>query len=363
MFTRRFTRLTIALAIVLTLTLPVLADGPDAVAWFQTQQNADGGFGSPTSTVGTTADVLIAVAATGDNAIAWSKDGNTPYSYLEANAGSIAGMGDAGRVILALVASGKNPRELGDIDLVTLLENRIGDDGQYGTSGMVNDQAYAMIGLASARRTIPSAAVDYLLSKQIEDGTWAWNGDLTAGSGDNNTAAMAVVALIAAGLPADNPQIAKTVAHFREQQNEDGGFPYIKPSAWGTDSDANSTAVVMWALLAAGEDPAGDDWKYEGQDGTSALDKLSAFQNESGAFRWQDAIADDNFMATVQAVVALEIKSLPFASMDVGETDKVVAVPVTIMPETGASTWGTALVLLSSGLAFLGAGLRLRKHK
>jgi hypothetical protein len=363
MLTRYFTRLAVALAIVLTLVLPALADGPDAVAWFQTQQNADGGFGSPASTVGATADVLIAVAATGDNAISWSKDGNTPYNYLEANAGSIAGIGDAGKVILALIASGKNPRTLGDVDLVAILENRLGADGQYGTSGAINDQALAMIALASARRTVPSTAVDYLLSKQIEDGTWAWNGDLTAGSGDNNTAAMAVVALIAAGVPTDNAQIAKAVAHFREQQNEDGGFPYINPSAWGTDSDANSTAVVMWALLAAGEDPAGNDWKFEGQDGTSALDKLSALQNDSGAFRWQDALADDNFMATVQAVVALELKTLPFASMDVGESDKPVAVPVLLMPQSGANTWSTVLVLLSSGLAFLGAGLRLRKHK
>ena len=360
MFSRRFTRFAVALAIVLTLTLPALADGPDAVAWFRTQQNADGGFGSPTSAVVPTADALIAIAATGDNAIAWSKDGNTPYSYLEDHAETIAGMGDAGKVTLALVASGKNPRELGDVDLVAFIETRLNDNGQYGTIGAINDQALAMLALASARRTIPARAVDYLLSKQIEDGTWAWNGDLTAGSGDNNTAGMAVIALIAAGVPADHPQIAKTIAHFAEQQNEDGGFPYIKPSAWGSDSDANSTAVVMWALLAAGEDPAGIDWKFEGQDGTSALDKIVAFQNDSGAFRWQEAVADDNFMATVQAVVALELKSLPFASMDVGEGDT--PVPELYMPESGASTWGSVLVLLSSGLAFLGAGLRLRKR-
>jgi hypothetical protein len=360
MLYRRFSRLMVALAIVLALALPALADGSDAVAWFRTQQNADGGFGSPASSVGATADVLTAVAATGDNAISWAQDGNTPYTYLEANAGSIAGIGDIGKVVLALIASGKNPRTLGGVDLIAELEGSLGADGQYGTSGLINDQTYAMIALASARRTVPSTAVDYLLSKQIEDGTWAWNGDLTAGSGDNNTAAIAVVALVAAGVPADHPQIAKTIAHFQAQQNEDGGFPYIKPSAWGTDSDANSTAVVMWALLATGEDPAGVNWKYDGMDGYSALDKLSGFQNESGAFRWQDSFADDNFMATVQAVVALALKSLPFTSMDVGEGEA--PVPTLYMPESGANMWGAALLMLSSGLALLGTGLRLRKR-
>ena len=51
----------------------------------------------------------------------------------------------------------------------------------------------------------------------------------------------------------------------------------------------------------------------------SALDKLRALQNENGAFRWQEAMPDDNFASTVQAVIALELKTLPLATIDVGE--------------------------------------------
>lgn len=360
MFHNRTITLAIAVAFVLTVALPVLADGPSAVAWLKRQQNADGGFGSPGSTVGATADVLLAVAAAGDNAANWSNGGDTAYAYLETNAESIAGLGDMGKVTMALVASGVNPRNLGVVDLIQKIEGSL-SEGQYGDSGMINAQAYAMLGLSSARRVVPSEAIDYLLSKQIADGTWSWNGDTAAGTGDNNTAAVAALALIGAGVSPNHEQIQKTLTHLKGQQNEDGGFPYINPSAYGTDSDANSTAVVMWAIQTAGQDPAGDAWKYEGKDGHSPLDKLRAFQNDSGAFRWQETFADDNFMSTVQALIALELKMMPFAWMDVGDVGTTaISTPVT-MPETGANVWLAVWALLGSGATLAGLGARLRK--
>jgi hypothetical protein len=214
---------------------------------------------------------------------------------------------------------------------------------------------------------VPAEAVNYLLGAQIADGSWSWNGDATPGTGDNNTAAIAVVALRAAGVPANHAQVQKTVALFHDQQNDDGGFPYVKPSPWGTDSDSNSTAVVCWALWAAGEDPAGVEWKRFGQDGTSAYDKLVAFQNASGAFRWQDAMPDDNWMSTVQAMIALEMKTLPFARMDAGEaaaqvsTGDTAAPPPETLPQTGAPLWLIPAVLLGGGAMLTGVGLKLRR--
>jgi len=361
MYRNRILTTTLALAIVLVLALPALADGPATVAWLKAQQNADGGFGTPASAPGATADVLLAAAAAGENGIEWSVDGKTPYTYLAANAEAITAVGDTAKVTLALIASGKNPRNLGVVDLIVKLEGSL-SEGRYGDSGAINDQAYAMIALASAQRPVPAEAVAYLLGKQIADGTWSWNGDTTEGTGDNNTAGMAVLALIAAGVPADHAQIQKTLAHYHAQQNEDGGFPYVKPSPYGTDSDANSTAVVMWAILAAGQDPAGNDWKFEGQDGHSPLDRLRAFQNESGAYRWQDAFPDDNLMATVQAAVAAELLTLPFATQDVGDVGTA-AIEPPAMPETGADLWIAAIALLGSGAALIGAGVGMRVRR
>jgi LPXTG-motif cell wall-anchored protein len=360
---RTLTTTIVLILVALALATPVLADGPGAVAWLKTQQNANGGFGSPTSSVGATADVLLAVAATGDNALNWDKGGQTPLDYLKANTGSIEKAGILSKAILALIASGRNPRTSVGIDLVARLEGMIGSDGKIGgESDFINEHCFSMIALRSARRPIPAASATYLLDRQIADGTWSWNGDTAEGSGDNNTAAIVVVALIATGVPADDAQVQKTLAHLKGQQNDDGGFPYISPSPYGTASDANSTAAVIWAILAAGQDPAGVDWKYLGQDGHSAMDCLRAFQNDSGAFRWQDAVPGDNLMSTVQAVVALETKTLPFATMDVGEAAPEAAAPETL-PETGAGLWTLIAALLGGGAALTGAGLALRKRR
>ncbi len=353
-------------AVVLVLALGsaslTLADGPSAVAWLKAQQNADGGFGTPSSSLGATADVLLAVASTGESATGWTKDGKTPLAYLEANVKSAAKAGDTSKLILALIAVGKNPRNLGGIDLVARLEGMASQDGKIGTEAdFINEHCYAMIALSSARRAMPAAAVDYLLARQIADGTWSWNGGTAAGSGDNNTAAMAIVALMAAGVPVDHPQVQKALQHLKAQQNADGGFPYIKPSPYGTDSDSNSIAVVMWAIKAAGQDPAGVDWKYQGQDSHSALDRMRAFQNASGAFRWQDAVPADNLASTVQALVALGLKTLPFATMDVGTPSTPAPAQPQTLPETGADLWLLVMALLSTGIALVGVGLILRR--
>lgn len=366
---KRMSITTIILAAILALAVPALADGPSAVAWLKGQQNADGGFGSPVSALGTTADAILAAAAAGENALNWGNAGKTetPFrtalDYLKANVGPVNKAGLLAKTILALTANGQNPRTILGVDLIARLEGMVGSDGKIGgDADFVNEHCFAMIALKSARRPIPPAAVDYVLSRQIADGTWAWDGGTAAGSGDNNTAAIAVVALIAGGVPADHPQIQKTMTHLKNQQNKDGGFPYISPSPWGTDSDANSTAVVIWAIVAVGQDPAGVDWKYFGQDGTSAFDRLRTFQNASGAFRWQDtggtsSASADNLASTVQALIALQMKTLPFASMDVGETAEGPAPAA--LPETGANPWMGAALLLGSGAALAGLGLKL----
>ena len=368
MIRKRTWSVVVWLALALSALVPsafALADGPAAAEWLKTQQNDDGGFGSPASGVGATADVLLAVAATGDNAIGWAPAGVTPLDYLKANVASSTKAGDMAKVVLALTASGQNPRTATGMDLVAKIEGMVGGDGKIGGDDeFVNEHCVAMIALSAASRPVPAASVSYLLGMQIADGTWSWNGDTTEGSGDNNTTAMVVIALIAGGVPADHAQIQKAVDHFKAQQNADGGFPYVKPSPYGTDSDSNSTAVVMWALIAAGQDPAGVDWKANMQDGYSALDVLESFQNDSGAFRWQDAVPADNLMSTVQAVIAMELKTLPFARMDVGEgptaPEEPATTPVETLPETGVSLWTGAILLLGSGASLIAVGTALR---
>jgi prenyltransferase beta subunit len=85
----RIVILTMTLAALLVSALPVLAaaDTTAALDYLQTQQNADGGFGSgfsPDSALGSTADVVLAIVAAGGDLASFAQDGNTPLTYLEA---------------------------------------------------------------------------------------------------------------------------------------------------------------------------------------------------------------------------------------------------------------------------------------
>ena len=350
--TRILTTLLALVSLLLT-ALPVLSAAPEAVDWLRTQQNDDGGFGDPDSSVSNTADAVQAIIAAGEDPHMWDKGGNTPLTFLAVRATDLSTAGDTAKMVLAAVAAGEDPRDFGGVDLVAALEGMLGNDGKFGGEmDFQFSQCLAILALKSVSRPIPASAVDYLKDSQIEDGTWAWNFSTTAGEGDNNSAAMAVMALIAAGEPADGQVVHKTVTHFEGQQNDDGGFPYINPSAYGTDSDANSTAVVLQALIAAGEDPA--TW-VKGEANTP-LTALAGFQNDDGSFAWQLIFPDPNFLATVQAVPALLGKVYPIVTTTVGEAT---VVPETL-PETGADVLQAGWLVLV-GLALASGGLILRR--
>ena len=348
------TALLVLFSLLLT-ALPALAGASEAMDWLRTQQNDDGGFGDPESTVSNTADAVQAIVAAGENPKTWDKEGNTPLTFLAANSTNLTTTGDTAKVLLAAVAAGENPRDFGGVDLVAALEGMLSDDGKFGGENDFQfSHCLAILALKSVSRPIPAAAVDYLKNSQIKDGTWAWGFSTTAGEGDNNSAAMAVMALIAAGEPADSEVIQKTITHFQGQQNDDGGFPYINPSPYGTDSDANSTATVLQALIAAGEDPA--TW-VKGEANTPTT-TLAGFQNDDGSFAWQLAFPDPNFLATIQAVPALVGKVYPIATTTVGEAT---AAPETL-PETGANLLLNASWLVMAGLALAGSGVILRRR-
>jgi hypothetical protein len=360
----RIVILSMVVVALLASALPALAavDTDAALEYLKTQQNADGGFGSgfsPESTVGSTADVVLAIIAAGGDLAAFDQTGNTPMTYLAASAPSVATGGDLAKLIEAAIAAGENPREFGGVDSVAKLEAMLGADGKIGTElDTFVGHSLAVLALKSARRPIPAAAVDYITAAQQENGGWAWDGSAETAA-DTNSAAFAVQALIAAGEAAGgDAAIANALAYYKGIQNEDGGWPYQNPSDFGTATDANSTAVTIQALIAAGQDPAADEWTPV--EGSTPLSALEALQNESGAFAWQAAVPDDNLLATIQALPAVAGKAFPLATMDVGKV--VVAAPRTIA-ETGGAAANSALPIVLSGLALAGGGYVLRRRK
>lgn len=142
-------------------------------------------------------------------------------------------------------------------------------------------------------------AASGLLSYRLPDGSFSFNGDPTPGSGDSNTTALVAQALVAAGAGADS--LAPSLAYFRAKQNPDGGWTYQKPSPYGEATDANSTSLVLQALLAAGESPA--DWG-------DPVRSLLALQTGDGGLAFNAETPGDNLLATVQAIPALAGVSL-----------------------------------------------------
>ena len=204
-----------------------------AQQWLHTEQLDDGSFstdfGHP---AGVTCDVMLAIVASGDDPGTWStaQDNPTAIQYL-AKVGDeyAADAASTAKLVVTLIAAGQNPSSFGGQDYLARLRSLSDGAGTYapGTVG----QAWAVLALAAAGETVPLAAVATLKSHQLESGAW------TAGWGpENDTTCLAIQALISAGEPADSSSVRDALAFLEEQQNDGGGFPTIKPSDWGTDS-------------------------------------------------------------------------------------------------------------------------------
>lgn len=360
---RRILALFFTLSILLTLTVTAQADDPitTGLDWLKTQQQADGGFTngfSEGSDLGTTCDIIQAIAAGEQDASTWvSNGGNSPldYLYAQVETGAVSTLGLQSKTVLALLATGQDPAAFAGSDLVAELNAAYdATTGIYGEN--VFDHSLAMLALSNAGQSVPDEAAQYLLDNQCTDGAWALFGGTEPETGDTNTTALAIQALLATGHQDD---LDEAFAYLHSVQNNDGGFPYQSPSDYGTDTDANSTAVVLQALMAAGESL--DDWSPAG---ASPLDALSALRDpDSGAFLWQAAVPGPNVLATAQAIPA--IAGYTFAELPNVEAtqppESAPPVDESLLPESG----GAALLsvgLVALGFAALGAGLVLRRR-
>ncbi len=281
-----------------------------ALDWIRSQQNADGGFPgfAESSDPGTTLDAVFAFAADGVNPDSVEIGDLSPLDYLETQVPTYTvSTAATAKLILGIVAGGRDPRAFGGVNLVEQLTQAYTTTGQYGAS--VTDQAWALLALDAVRVPIPQAAIEWLLAQQQPNGGW----EFAPGWGtDSNTTGLVLQALVATGVTPDSPGIMSAIQYLRALQNGDGGFPYTKPSPYGTDTDANSTAYAIQGLMAAGQVVDGPTWTRHFTETTaitltlrSPVDRLLELQNPSGAFRFQDAFPGDNRLATYQAVPAL----------------------------------------------------------
>jgi hypothetical protein len=310
-----------------------------ALGWMRGQQQDDGSF--PGFGPGETVDAILGFVAAGESLDGLSKNGNTPLSFLEAQAqGYATGPGAAAKLTMAAVAAGADPTNIGGVNLLEQIGKAYDPTtGQYGAD--VYGHALSLIAIRSVGAVPPLPAIQRLIAAQLPDGGWSFDGTEATGS-DTNTTGLALQALV--GQRQADGARGKALGYLESQQNDDGGFPYSQTSQFGNDSDANSTALAIQGIIAAGEDPAASRWTKGGK---TALDLLASLQNPSGALRFQASAPDDNGLATYQAVPALLVKTLPVASTTIANAQTLVAPVTATLPATGAPLAGVWLVALA----------------
>ena len=259
--------------------------------WLLAFQSEDGGFSTgfaPESDPGSTADAVVAMVRSGLDVDAFSRDGATPLTWLaeHVESGEALNAGLLGKVLSAVVAAGEDPSDFGGADLVALTVEALGNaPDESGYLGM----ALAILGLHDAGADIPASAVDALVAARTEQGAIGFGPEQAPDT--NSTALLAMV-----GAAADRIDVqTAALDYLRTIQNEDGGWPYQSPSDFGTESDANSTALVIQALIAA--EVQLDAWN-------NPHHSLAAYQLEDGSFTFQQSAPAPSFLATVAVLPA-----------------------------------------------------------
>jgi hypothetical protein len=319
MAVRRWTPLSLALAIAAALLLALAlsqarghaqslgtpgqpAALTKALRYLALTQGPDGSYGG----LGFTADVVLAVAAAERDPAAFGAAGKpSVLQALEARtrAATRLNAGALGKLSLAAVAADADPRAFAGLNLPLSITQQLSPTGAYDLEPF--DHALAMLGLAAAGEPLPISATTFLLGQQLPGGAW----DDGSGSGPQPDAtALAIQALLAAGLAPTDTTILSATAFLNSSQNADAGWP-LSP---GQPSNANSTAFVIQALAALGEDYSAltGTWAVSN---TTPISALLALQTEGGGFRYQadpGNVGPDPF-STWQAIPALAGRALP----------------------------------------------------
>ncbi|MCC6961444.1 MAG: terpene cyclase/mutase family protein [Dehalococcoidia bacterium] len=250
----------------------------NGAAYLRTQQKPDGSY---SGALGQTMDAVFAIRSAGYDPAKETVDGKSPADYLKAQLATEARVPVLAKAALAARALGLDPRATGGVDLIAKTTAAY-DSATGAYAGDDFSQSIVMIGLACTGNTVPAGAAAALVKNQIADsGGWGFGG-----FADPDTTAIAVQALLAAGTAKTDASITKAVAFFHATQGSDGGWGF-DPSA----SNASSTAYVIQALIALGENPSAAGWQ---KDGVSPIAYLLSQQEADGSFKGFDPVVGTN---------------------------------------------------------------------
>lgn len=291
---------------------PEIAAAQAALDWLRPQQEPSGGFRA----VGPALDVILAVASANEAAASWeSSAGNSLLDYLVVSGTDYLNQGElevaerAGKLALGVAAADADPRNFVGLDLVVSMTTDY--NAETGAFGATNwDQALAMLGWRASGEPIPMTATQQLAGRINADGGWSYS---PGNDSDVDSTALMLEALVAGGQSITSTAVLSGVAYLDAAQREDAGLPYVL----GADqSNSNSTGYGVQGILAAGEDPLGPRFTVTG---TTPISFLLGLQLPDGGFAYVDPADGSDAYATVQTIPALVGKPFPYLSRAVAE--------------------------------------------
>jgi hypothetical protein len=299
----------VGLTLSLSLVPPAFA-ATDRQAWtasragIQYLSDNQGVDGSVSGFGGITDWAVIAAAASGQDASAFSHGGATLTDWMQANPLTSAALAtDVEKRILAIAAAGEDTTGFGGVDYNALLAG-YHNTAQIGDPILLNDDIFGLLAIAATNdedlEEMAQDALDYLIAHQGADGGFSYTTDTCAFCGtDSNDTAAAIIALQAAeamGLTSDGlaDAQAKALAFLLTTHQTDGGFSYDALSP----SDGSSTSWSLMALNSLGA-------SAEAEAG-AARDWLLADQNADGGFSFGafGTVTSDTY-TTAHSVIAL----------------------------------------------------------
>jgi hypothetical protein len=253
---------TIVAALVL-LVMPATAEAAGQVraragaAYLADQQKANGSIPA-FSAIGSTADAVLAFTAVGDRPRARTRA--IGFLRRQVRKGRVDTVGEVAKVLMAVVAGGRDPRSFGGSNLVKELRSQIGNDGHIGDA-TVFDQALGILALEATGIQPARRVTRWLADAQCPVGGWSFDAPYASGTddenchdgtpddfftADTNTTSYAVMALAEVGRSGEAAPPFPFLKGARDATH--GGWGYTP----GFDTDANSTALVIQAYVAAG---------------------------------------------------------------------------------------------------------------
>ncbi len=204
--------------------------------------------------------------------------------------------GEIARHILALAALGEDPTDQNGVNYVARLLNTK-EDGQFGDTAFVNDDIFAGLALLAAGVAADDADVQraVVAAKDSVNADGGVSYAVAIDTSDVDTTAYFVQLLNAAGQTGKVKQAA--VRYLKDQQNLDGGWGYEDHGV----SNSSSTAVALQALD-----------KTVRQNHRSGYNFLASVQKPNGRFSYgTDGSYSYETLNSAYAIMALAHQSLP----------------------------------------------------